>query len=99
MLIFGGSSGIGLATAKEAAKQGASRIIIVGRSEDKLAAAKREIETTVTGRSVEVTAHSIDVMDEEKVREFFGTLPNRSIDHLVTTPGGRYDVYEAKECT
>ena len=51
MLIFGGSSGIGLATAKEAAKQGASRIIIVGRSEDKLAAAKREIETTVTGRS------------------------------------------------
>lgn len=88
--IFGGSSGIGLATAKMCAQKGAAKIWIVGRNEEKLLKAKAEIEAVESDRAGRVTVitASCDVTDEEKVRDFFTTIPDRSIDHLVTTPGG-----------
>ena len=90
MMIFGGSSGIGLATAKEATRQGAASIYIIGRNEEKLAAAKKEIEAIerkATASDVKVNTASVDVTDESKVRAFMETIPDDSIDHLVTTPG------------
>ena len=90
MMIFGGSSGIGLATAIEATRQGAASIYIIGRSEEKLATAKKEIEAveriTISDKVNVVTA-SVDVTDENKVKSFMATVPDDSIDHLVTTPG------------
>jgi len=91
MMIFGGSSGIGLATAKEAARQGTAKIWIVGRSVQKLATAKKEIEAVERASEYDkiiVTAASCDTSDEEKVKELMTTIPDGSIDHLVTTPGG-----------
>ena len=90
MMIFGGSSGIGLATAKEAARQGAKDIYIVGRNEEKLASARQAIEGIERGAKVQkvrVITASVDTTDETKVREFMNTVPDNSIDHLVTTPG------------
>ena len=43
VVVIGGSSGIGLASAAEAAAHGA-RVVIAGRSEHKLDAARRSIE-------------------------------------------------------
>ena len=91
IMIFGGSAGIGLATAKEGAKQGAANIWIIGRSEEKLAKAKAEIEAVTREASfgkVAVTTASCDLTDEGKIQEFMSTIPDNSIDHLVTTPGG-----------
>ena len=86
MVIFGGSSGIGLATAVHAAKQGAAEICIVGRSQERLDSAVKMIEDA--GTSTSVTSASVDVTNEAKVKQFVATLPDRSVDHLVTTPGG-----------
>ena len=87
MCIFGGSGGIGLAVAKLASQEGASTIYICGRNEERLASAKKEIEAVSTA-STNVVATSVDSSDEAACRAFADSLPDRSIDHLVTTPGG-----------
>lgn len=86
IVIFGGSSGIGKAVAVSAAQQGAAKIHILGRSADKLSVAKGEIEAA--GSDVTVLTTSLDVTDEVAVRSFFAELPEESLDHLITTPGG-----------
>jgi NAD(P)-dependent dehydrogenase (short-subunit alcohol dehydrogenase family) len=75
VVIIGGSSGMGLASAKAAAAEGAY-VLIAGRSKDRLKRALDEIEG-------EADAHSLDVTREEEVRDFFATLG--TFDHLVTT--------------
>jgi len=75
VVIIGGSSGMGLASAKAAAAEGAY-VLIAGRSKDRLKRALDEIEG-------EADAHSLDVSREEEVRDFFTTLG--TFDHLVTT--------------
>lgn len=75
VLIIGGSSGIGLATAKLAKANGAS-VTIVGRDKDRLAAAMEEVGCD--GRSV-------DVADESGVRELFESLDH--VDHVVNLAG------------
>jgi len=75
VVIIGGSSGIGLASAKAAAAAGAN-VLIAGRSQEKLHKALAEIEG-------EVEAHSIDVTKEREVKEFFDRIG--AFDHLVTT--------------
>ncbi len=78
VVIIGGSSGLGLATAKLAAEEGAS-VLIASRSPEKLERARREI-----GHEVETA--TLDVTHEAEVRAFFErTGP---IDHL-HTPGNR----------
>ena len=88
MVIFGGSSGIGLATAVHAAKQGAARITIIGRNEERLASAVAKIKEAAASPPPVVLSASVDVTDEAKVVDFVNTLEDRSVDHLVTTPGG-----------
>lgn len=90
LLIFGGSSGIGLAVAIGAAQQGASRVTLVARNPDRLANAKAAVEKAAAdaGVSTSVEIHSVDVTDEEAVEGFFAGVPAASYDHLLTTPGG-----------
>lgn len=72
IVIIGGSSGIGLATAKAAAARGA-RLVIGGRSPERLSRAAMEI-----GGAVET--HSVDATDEPAVAALFARLGR--FDHL-----------------
>ena len=65
VVITGGSTGIGLATAKALARQEA-RVIVASRSQEKLDRAKIDI-----GDNCKV--HSLDVTDENAVEQFFET--------------------------
>jgi NAD(P)-dependent dehydrogenase (short-subunit alcohol dehydrogenase family) len=76
IVIIGGSSGMGLATAKAAVAAGAAAII-AGRSREKLERAQGEIGGNVT-------ALPLDVRDEAAVQAFFAQVGK--FDHL-TTPG------------
>ena len=78
VVVIGGSSGLGLATAKLAAEQGAS-VLIAGRSREKLDRAIQEI-----GRGAQ--ARPLDVTHEAEVAAFFDE--GGPIDHLAT-PGNR----------
>ena len=74
VVIVGGSSGIGLATAKMAREAGA-RIVIAGRDEDRLATACREIGGDTRGVAC-------DVADEAAVKDFFASIDE--VDHVAT---------------
>ena len=77
VVILGGSSGIGLATAKAARAEGA-RVIITGRSPERLQAAK-----AVLGGDVKTAA--VDVADEAGTRALFTELER--VDHVFITAG------------
>jgi NAD(P)-dependent dehydrogenase (short-subunit alcohol dehydrogenase family) len=72
IVLIGGSAGIGLATAKRAAKQGAS-VVIAGRTEQRLQSAKQQIDGTVE-------THQLDATDEAAVADFFAKIG--PFDHL-----------------
>jgi NAD(P)-dependent dehydrogenase (short-subunit alcohol dehydrogenase family) len=75
IVILGGSSGIGLATAKAAMAEGA-RVVITGRSPERLDAARIAL-----GGDVKMV--SLDVADERGTRLLFDDL--KSVDHLFIT--------------
>ena len=76
IVIIGGTSGMGLATAKAAAALGA-QVVIGGRTNEKLERAKKEIGGEVTGLA-------LDVGEEAQIKTFFVGVGK--FDHL-TTPG------------
>lgn len=76
IIVIGGSSGIGLATAKMAGTEGAT-VIIASRSEEKLRRAAEQIQ----GRVETIT---VNVMDENSVKALFDKVGD--FDHLAT-PG------------
>jgi NAD(P)-dependent dehydrogenase (short-subunit alcohol dehydrogenase family) len=76
IVVIGGSSGMGFATAKMAAEEGAA-VIIASRSEERLQKAKVQIEG-------EVEVLTVDIRDEGSVKTFFDKVGE--FDHL-TTPG------------
>lgn len=78
IVITGGSSGIGFATAQMALKQGAT-VIIAGRSEDKLEQAKQALGKNVTYKVV-------DVSQEQQVIKLFKEIGE--FDHLITPAAG-----------
>ncbi|WP_338844726.1 SDR family oxidoreductase [Massilia sp. W12] len=84
VLITGGSSGIGLATAHKVAEAGAITIIC-GRDEDKLAAAKKEINE----RGFEVITYSMDAADMDDCDRFVKLLIENhgGVDVLVNNAG------------
>jgi hypothetical protein len=84
VLITGGSSGIGLATAHKVAAAGATTIIIA-RDPEKLAAAKKEIEAK--GHSV--ITYSADVSDASQCEELVRKLEDvhGGVDILVNNAG------------
>ena len=77
VVVFGGGSGVGLATAKLLASKGAE-IVITGRGADKLAAAAKD----VPGK---VSTFSVDGKRVDSVKGFFQELG--PFDHLVLTAG------------
>ena len=81
VVITGGTSGIGLATAQLSLDSGAERVILVGRSGDRL------------GRAVAIlgdraTAVQLDVTNPVAVTQVFAGL--QPFDHLVTAAAGTY---------
>ena len=76
LVVFGGSSGIGLALARAARAEGA-RVVAVGRDRARLDAAAR----AVVGLETAVA----DIADEAHVAAFFRDLG--ALDHLVVTAG------------
>jgi NAD(P)-dependent dehydrogenase (short-subunit alcohol dehydrogenase family) len=73
IVVVGGTSGMGLATAKSLADANA-QVVIASRSLEKLASAKAHI-----GRPVET--HALDIRDEKQVAGFFRSLG--AFHHLV----------------
>jgi NAD(P)-dependent dehydrogenase (short-subunit alcohol dehydrogenase family) len=77
VVVIGGSSGIGLATARMAVEAGA-RVTIAGRDADRLAAARADLGGSVTA----ITA---DVGDEGAVEALFASLD--TVDHVANLAG------------
>ena len=77
VVILGGSTGIGLATAKAAKAEGA-HITVTGRSAEKLQRAKEEL-------GPEARTVVLDVADEAGTQRFFQDLPR--VDHVFITAG------------
>jgi NAD(P)-dependent dehydrogenase (short-subunit alcohol dehydrogenase family) len=78
ILVVGGSSGMGLATAANLASAGA-QVIIASRSREKLDRAQRSIPQPVT-------AQVFDIRSDSAVAEFFQSFG--AFDHLVVSAAG-----------
>ena len=84
-LVAGGSSGIGLACAKEFAREGA-RVAICGRDPDRLAKAQRSIEEVARGR---VHGASVDITDTAAAQKWVETVAAElGALHIVLVSGG-----------
>jgi NAD(P)-dependent dehydrogenase (short-subunit alcohol dehydrogenase family) len=77
VVVIGGSSGMGLATAKMAKEAGA-RIVIAGRDEQRLAAAQVEL-------GGDARTFALDVADEPAVENLFTSLD--AVDHVIDLAG------------
>jgi NAD(P)-dependent dehydrogenase (short-subunit alcohol dehydrogenase family) len=77
IVVFGGGSGVGLASARLLASHGAE-VVVAGRSAGKLAEATQ-------GASGRIAAKVVDGRDVETVKAFFAELG--AFDHLVLTAG------------
>ncbi|WP_433683425.1 SDR family oxidoreductase [Nocardia sp. CA-119907] len=78
VVIVGGTSGIGLATARRLAKNGA-QVVIAGRNEERLTAALAELGPEVTGKVV-------DARSEGELAQLFSEVG--PVDHVVVTVTG-----------
>ena len=81
VVVIGGSSGIGLETARRARAEGAA-VVLTGRNPKRLQHAARELDA--------LSSAAFDGTDFERLKQFFDELPTL-IDHvLVTGPGPYY---------
>jgi NAD(P)-dependent dehydrogenase (short-subunit alcohol dehydrogenase family) len=81
LLVIGGSSGIGLETARRARGEGAN-VIITAREPERVQRAGLEIEGSIA---------AFDATDFGRLRRFFDGLPT-PIDHVLVTGPGPQDV-------
>lgn len=79
-MVIGGSSGIGLETARRARSEGAS-VVLTGRDPARLRQAGNEVDALSTA--------AFDATDPADLERFFQNLPN-PIDHVMVTAGGSY---------
>jgi NAD(P)-dependent dehydrogenase (short-subunit alcohol dehydrogenase family) len=77
VVVIGGSSGIGLETARQAHAAGA-KLIIAGRNQERLDAARDELGAATV---------PLDLNDAAALQRFFAELP-APVDHVVVTGGG-----------
>lgn len=77
VLILGGSTGLGLATAKVAAAEGA-QVTIVSKNQQRLQEAAKQLPPTAT-------TFALDLSDEKAIQSFFDAFGH--FDHLVYTAG------------
>ncbi|GAA1121785.1 SDR family oxidoreductase [Kribbella jejuensis] len=80
VVVIGGSSGIGLATAHQARAAGA-RVVITGRNPERLAKAAAEVDAE--------SAPALDLSDPARLTEVFGELPAQ-LDHVLVSGGGPF---------
>ena len=80
VVVIGGSAGIGLETARRARAEGA-RLILTGRSPERLERAAREVDAMSTA--------AFDAADSAALDRFFQSLPDQ-IDHVMVTAGRPY---------
>jgi len=81
VVVIGGSSGIGLETARRARAEGAN-VVLTGRNAERLKHAARELDA--------LSSAAFDATDFERLKRFFDELQT-PIDHvLVTGPGPYY---------
>ena len=80
VVVIGGSSGIGLETARRARAEGA-RLILTGRNPEPLQRAAGELEALSTA--------AFDANDPASLERFFADLP-ATIDHVMVTAGRPY---------
>lgn len=80
VVVLGGSSGIGLETARQAGAAGA-RLVITGRNRERLDAAAGEVGAE--------TVASVDLHDSAGVVAFFAGLPAQ-VDHVLVSGGGPF---------
>ena len=84
VVIVGGSSGIGLAVAEEAALQGAKVVIVSSNAE--------RVQEAIKSIGGEAQGQAVDVLDEKAVESFFMNLG--AFDHLVFTAGDSLLLHE-----
>ena len=84
VIVLGGSSGIGLEVAKQAASQGASVVIASSNPE--------RVQKAVASIDGEAQGQAIDVSDERAVATFFSKLG--AFDHLVFTAGDSLHLHD-----
>lgn len=77
VVVIGGSSGIGLETARRARSEGA-RLILTGRNAERLQLVYHELEA--------LSIAPFDANDPAALERFFGELPD-TIDHVMVTAG------------
>jgi NAD(P)-dependent dehydrogenase (short-subunit alcohol dehydrogenase family) len=80
VVVIGGSSGIGLETARRARAEGAD-VILTGRNPERLQHAARELGALSTA--------AFDATDPAALERFFHDLPE-PVDHVMVTAGGPY---------
>jgi len=84
VIVLGGSSGIGLEVAKQAASQGASVIIASSSAE--------RVQKAVESVGREAQGQAMDVSDERAVATFFSKIG--TFDHLVFTAGDSLHLHD-----
>src|SRR4051794_33452920 len=77
VVLLGGSSGIGLATAKAAAQQGAEVVIVSSR--------QARVDAALAALPPGAQGHAVDLTDEAAVQALFTRIG--AFDHLVFTAG------------
>ncbi|TGN76474.1 SDR family oxidoreductase [Streptomyces bauhiniae] len=94
VLVVGGTSGVGLASAREFASQGADTVI-VSRNPQRI----DEAVTALSGLAGPVTGQTLDIRSDDEVAKFAATAG--SFDHIVVTAGetpmGRVDTLPLSE--
>jgi NAD(P)-dependent dehydrogenase (short-subunit alcohol dehydrogenase family) len=80
VVLIGGSSGIGLETARQARAEGAE-VVLVGRDLERLKHAAADVDAAGVA--------AFDAADPEKLEEFFAGLAGPD-DHVLVTAGGAY---------
>jgi NAD(P)-dependent dehydrogenase (short-subunit alcohol dehydrogenase family) len=77
IVLLGGSSGIGLATASAAAQQGAEAVIVSSR--------QARVDAALATLPAGAEGHAVDLTDEAAVQTLFARIG--AFDHLVFTAG------------
>src|SRR4051794_41984986 len=78
VVVLGGTSGIGLATAQLAAAEGATVVVASSNPE--------RVDSALANLPVDAEGYALDLRREEEIRDLFERLGE--VDHLAFTPGG-----------